>query len=196
MAELEEMMPKFKANGTLKDPLKIAADLAEKKQKWIEDAALSPITGKILAIGIIDEDGFRCMDGAGDEKMLLSEFAIYMDTHLDSLFYGWCSHSFDCDFVRKRSWLMGVKSPISADFDPYRQNRFHDLAWLWNCRDRHAHTSLATASKFFGLGDKLMDGKDFGKTWGEDRGKALAYLRDDCEKTLQIGQRMGVIPTV
>ena len=64
-SELLAIMPDFKPNGTLKDPDKIAADLAKKKAEWIEKAALSPLTGRVLCIGANKGGSFILFDGGG-----------------------------------------------------------------------------------------------------------------------------------
>ena len=45
------LMPEPKAPGNIKDPVKIAAAIAEKKQELIDMAALDPDYGKVLSIG-------------------------------------------------------------------------------------------------------------------------------------------------
>ena len=40
--------------GNLKDPNKIEAKLAEAEDEFLDKAALSPITGKVLAVGLTD----------------------------------------------------------------------------------------------------------------------------------------------
>lgn len=197
--ELALVMPDFKPAKNLKDPAKIAEDISKKKEDWLDDAALSPLTARVLAIGVIAHGEFRYFTGNGDERHMLIEWEEFVRTRLDEhyKFVGFNSNSFDVPMLCKRALRHQVKPMVRFDWNPMRSEEFLDLKLIWNNYNRsEIKPSLKALSRFFGLGDKLMDGKDFGKTWSEDREKALRYLRDDCDKTLQIGQRMGVIPTV
>ena len=56
LAELEAIMPEFEPSKVLKDPEKIKADIEAKRAEWIDRAALSPVSGQVLAIGYIGAD--------------------------------------------------------------------------------------------------------------------------------------------
>ncbi len=53
-AELAECVPTFEAPANWKDPEKIAAYVAQKEAEWFQSAALSALTGRVLAIGYLD----------------------------------------------------------------------------------------------------------------------------------------------
>jgi hypothetical protein len=63
-AELAECVPTFEAPSNWKDPEKIRAHVAEKEAEWFQSAALSALTGRVLAIGYLD--------AVTDEQGLLS----------------------------------------------------------------------------------------------------------------------------
>ena len=69
---LDEIEPVHSPPKTLKDPEKIRQSIAEKARIWRSKAALSPLTGQVLAIGIrkLGKSQFLL----GDEKTLLREF--------------------------------------------------------------------------------------------------------------------------
>ena len=75
-SDLAWQMPEFEARANLKDPDKIAADLAEKKAKWIEKAALEATTGMVLAIGILNGDEKQIISGK-EPKMLEAFWKLY-----------------------------------------------------------------------------------------------------------------------
>lgn len=52
--KLKELMPSFRAKGTLKDKLKIEADILEKTEKFLANAKDMPYTGTFDAVAISD----------------------------------------------------------------------------------------------------------------------------------------------
>jgi len=49
-------IPEFKPAATCKKPEAIEKSIAEKRAKFMDQLALSPLTGKVLTIGYIDSD--------------------------------------------------------------------------------------------------------------------------------------------
>lgn len=189
---LDMIAPEFSAPGNYKDPEKIAASIAEQKLRWTERAALSPMTGKVLCIGIRDIDGsFRALEG--NESVLLSEWTRIVDEYKNETFIGWNIWGFDLNFLQKRAAHLGVKPCIRWGFDFHRQDKFIDLMNLWSRFDSNVSSSLDSVAKFLGLGAKTGSGKDFSELWEKDREAAMAYLRNDIELTASIAQRMGVL---
>jgi hypothetical protein len=47
--------------------------------------------------------------------------------------------------------------------------------------ERHAHGSLGVIAEFFGVGEKMGEGKDFARHWRDPlmHAEALAYLKND-----------------
>ena len=56
-AEMDSRMPEFTARGNLKDEAKIKADIEEKRNKFFDNAALDPFTGRVCAIGMLHHEG-------------------------------------------------------------------------------------------------------------------------------------------
>src|SRR5665647_183445 len=71
--ELASMMPTEWATGNTKDPEKLKTAIEAKEKAWLEDAALDPLTGRVLAIGTLEKGQFECM-ADDDEPALLSRF--------------------------------------------------------------------------------------------------------------------------
>ena len=71
--ELAADMPYFEAPKTYKDAAKIEAYIDKKRDEYISKAALSPITGRVLAIGGTTENDRGVFD-YNDEKHTLNEF--------------------------------------------------------------------------------------------------------------------------
>lgn len=195
MDYLDMIAPEFEAQANLVDPVKIAANIAKKKADWIDRAALSPFTGKVLCIGIRDLDGlFTVIDGGGDEKTLLQEWTRTVDLyHKQNNFIGWNIAGFDLLFLQRRAIKHGVKPCIRFGWDYFRQDCFIDLMLLWKGRDKEIPGSLDAVSKFLGLGGKTGHGKDFHKLWETDKVAANVYLKTDIDLCYSIGERMGII---
>lgn len=188
--ELSAMEPKFKPAANLKDPEKIAASIAEKKAEWAEKAALSPLTGRILCIGVLDNSGFRII--SGDEPDILTSFWHLWDDHTRQ-FYGFNVASFDIPFLMARSWKHGVKPAIKPFTKPWDLKNSTDLLEYWRCGQRdQVSGGLENLCKFFGLPTKPFDGKDFGKMWEDDRAAAEAYLEGDVSRLRDIAGIMGL----
>ena len=67
-----DFLPEVSASKTLKDPVKIAADIEEKQKKQRENMGLDSIFAKIICIGIYSpEKSFALM---GEEKDIIQEF--------------------------------------------------------------------------------------------------------------------------
>lgn len=193
LPEDQLIIPKFEAPGNYKDAVKIAESVREQKSKWLERTALSPLSGRILAIGIMEYGEFTCLDGDGDEKSILLQFEEEIRFRPNHQFVGFNILGFDLPFLQKRAWLHGVKPVIRHDFDSYRQDQWVDLMWLWANKNRNEFTSLDTVAKFLGVGQKTGDGKDFAKLWESDRAKTLEYLRNDLQLCADVAVRMGVV---
>ncbi|MES2995881.1 MAG: hypothetical protein V4733_03635 [Verrucomicrobiota bacterium] len=189
LAGLEAMMPEFEAPGNYKDPEKIASAIAEKQAAWLERAALSPVTGRVLAIGgEADGQAFQIINS--DEALLLHLFwsIISRRTRL----VGFCSHKFDLPFLLRRSWRHDIAFPDIVGPRGYFENSV-DLAEVWQCGDRTESISLDRLAKHLGVGKKSGNGKDFAQLLETDRESAIAYLAHDVELTRKCAERLGVI---
>ena len=199
-SELESLMPEFQASGVLKDPVKILADIAAKKQKWMDDAALSAITGQLLCVGISESGNKGVIHGT--EEDILREFWYHCSSLKEEsagacIFVGYNSHSFDLPWLIRKSWLLGIQVPMWVRRGRYFHESFQDLKEIWQCGDRNESTGgLNGLAKAFGCGEKLGSGKHFGRLWGEDREAALAYALQDIALTEAIAMKMGVIQPI
>lgn len=173
-------------------------------EEWLaatlDKAALSPLTGRILAIGIQDASGFGILDGGTKEKeetILNSFWSHYEHCHAHSILMpGHNSHGFDLPFIIRRSWFHDIAIPddVIQPNGRYLNNLFVDLMKLW-CIGQvggNGFVSLDLLAKAFGVGAKNGDGKDFANLWANDREKAIEYLRNDLDMTYQVAVRMGI----
>jgi uncharacterized protein YprB with RNaseH-like and TPR domain len=179
-------------HGNIKSVELIANKIEESRASYyadaIERAALSALTGRVLAIGLKEVGGeIRILDSA-DERALISEFwTIYSNE--PAKFVGFNSLRFDIPFLMRRSWALGMKLPYLRK-GRYWVDALVDMRELWQAGDKQAEGSLEVIGKSFGLGGKAGDGADFAKLWTTDRPKAIAYLTRDLELTEAVYLRM------
>ncbi len=201
--------------GNLKDPDKIREKIEQAALKHAEEqakaqeahdlaltdqAALSAITGHILAIGVRffeHEGGTPLVLGDGDdEAKLLSRFWVMYDLCLKQNRYlvGFNIHGFDLPFIIQRSFVNDVSVPASVLAKRrYWNDIFIDLRQVWGCGNNYAKGNLDTLCRLMGIGRKNGDGADFARLWEADRLQAIAYLDNDLLLTRDLALRMGVV---
>lgn len=193
---IERHMPEFEAPANYKDPEKIARVLDEKRAVFKERAALSPLTGEVLAVGAwIDgsyQSAIRGIGGYETEADVLEWF--WAQVHEQSILIGFNSNRFDLPFLFKRSWACGI--PHAPRLKP--DGRLHtsscwDLMETWQCGDRQSYISLDATARFLGVGAKTGDGEFFHQVLKAFPEEAEAYLRNDVELTFKVAQRMGIL---
>lgn len=211
--ELAALLPAFDPAevkvGNLKDPAKIAEKIAEaeatQRREFFENAALDPLTGRVLAIGMLDaesREGLILGDNSvappgtdGMETEMLFQFWDRLRGEMCRLHavVGFNIFAFDLPFLIRRSWKLGVPVPYGVRRGRYWCDHFVDLREYWQLGDRQARGSLETVARHLEAGTKNGDGKDFARLWWEDRAKAEDYLGNDVRLTAKVAQLMGVI---
>jgi len=217
--------------GNLKDKAKIDAKITAEREKFdtakaaaieakanaatdqwrefVDRAALSPITGRVLAIGWISTNAeiqiwsINPADPDAEQQMLHAFWVSFRDCcKTDTPIIGFNSHGFDLPFLVRRSWFLGVDVPddVIASGSYGRLHRlFIDLMKVWQCGNHQDRISLNNLSAYFGIGQKTegVDGGDFARLYlsgePEHRQLAIEYLRQDCRLTLAAAKRMGVV---
>lgn len=186
--------PTFEASKVLKDPVKIAADIADKRAAWWDKLALSALTGQVLAIGWAGDDGevtiITQTSTIGEEDVIQ---AFWNSTKGAETLVGFNSNAFDLPFLWRRSVKLGIRIPdgvFEANRRLFASNI--DLMERWCWFDNQARVSLDNLAKFFGLPQKLGSGKFFADLFRTNIAEAVAYLEHDVKLTRAIGKRMGV----
>ena len=201
-SELEQLIEPFDPAavkvGNIKDPAKIEAKIEEcRANHWtdfVDGAALSAVTGRVLAIGIQDSDGFKILgDNLSSEAEIIHDFWHLCQFEMGRLntMIGFNTHLFDLPFLVRRSWKLGVKVPPFIRRGRYWADEMIDLRNDWQLGDRPAEGSLNAICKHLGLGQKTGNGKDFAGLWILDRKKAIEYLRQDLALTSKVATIFG-----
>lgn len=215
--------------GNLKDQAKIAAKVEEARAvharaverfadecaaaeadyytSLVEKSTLSPLTSRVVAIGLgdvndeivlllLDEDTDEC------EVDLLNDFwAVFnrVNSHGENLI-GHNIIDFDLPFLLRRSWLLGVDTPRGLLRGRYWSDTFVDTRLIWQCGQFNCQlpASLDKLGSIFEIGNKPegMDGSMFhGMYWagGDSKDKALAYLETDVMICRELAIRLGVL---
>lgn len=187
-SEISQFMPEFSAPSNYKDGAKIAQNIAEQKAAWFERAALSPLTGKVIAIGYSIDGELMLRINPEDEKALIVEFWELLRTQSTTArFIGFNIKRFDLPFLVRRSWRLGIQFPGWIRQGRYWQEDFVDLFEEWQLGDYQASISLDNLSKFLGIGQKSGSGADFA---GLPRDKQEEYLKNDITLTAQAAKIM------
>lgn len=193
--EIELFAPEFTAPSNYKDADKIAANIAEQKLAWMERAALSPMTGRVLAIGLMEEGDDEVVIYHGDDELAILH-AMLGDCGdvVHGPIVGWNVKNFDIPFLTRRLWKYKLKAPKWWTARPGwgREPMVIDLMEEWKCGDYKApHTKLDHAAKFLGMEGKTgAHAKDFGKLYVDDLPAALAYLERDVKLVAQVHGRI------
>lgn len=201
-SELAALMPAFDPAevkcgnlGPEKAAQKIAEAEANHRRDFIEKAALDPLTGRVVAIGMLDiETDKLFIIGHEDEARTLAEFweIVRGDMGRINPLIGFNIFNFDMPFLFRRSWKHRITVPFGLRRGRYWSDQLVDLRDAWQLGDRQAKGSLDSIAKHLGVGAKNGDGKAFAELWQNDRPKAEAYLRNDIELTAKIAHALCI----
>lgn len=168
------------------------------EQSLIEGAALSAVTGCVVAIGYT-LDKQTLIDMVGDdltERDLLLLFWRRFNAAIGARWpmIGFNIFGFDLPFLIRRSWFHGIAVPETVlGKGRYWHPQFIDLAQTWQLGQYRTFISLDDVCRFFGLHGKNGNGAHFHKLLETDRAAAEAYLTNDLKITWSVAEKMGVI---
>lgn len=194
----EDWLPAVKAKGNLKDPAKIADDLAEKRASQIETMGLDLDLCRISAIGLCDVSGWDpsqvtvtlAKTEADERDMLASWHKQLMDAETIT-FNGL---GFDLPLLERRMLYLGLP-PLRWNLDRYRTTHV-DLLSKLSDHGKRPYRSLQFYAKRLGWSDlsKPLTGAD--EALAPSRGQ-WNELHDSVEHdvvaTLRLAQWMRVL---
>lgn len=204
---IEQHLPEFEAPANYKDPAKIEAYRAEQRERFIQRAALSPLTGRVLAIGAWVDGiyhrhicaahgpGADAESGAEAEAEAACLRWFWGMVGKGTLLVGFNSNRFDLPFLYRRSWALGIAIP---SFRLTQNGRLHDrlhidLMEIWQLGDRQNFISLDAIARYLGIGRKTGEGEFFYKVLKAFPEEAIAYLENDVRLTFELAKRLNVI---
>ena len=165
------------------------------------DAALSALTGQVLAIGYRgNKVAIDHVDGRSEGELLAKFWFQYTAMRKASRkMIGFCINDFDIPFLFQRSLILGVIVPDSLFSGPqrYLDQTFIDLAKVWAGGKWGSFTRLDLICRAMGIPGKPegINGGDFARLYAdpETRGEAIAYLENDLNMTWCVAERMGFV---
>ena len=183
-----------KPKGNLKDPVKIAADLEEKRIEQLETASLDPDLCRIVALGWVEE-GFDepvvCLARTAEEEAgMLHAFWLSLDGRNT---VGYNSLGFDLPILMRRSLYLGVPCPM-LNLDKYRSPHV-DLQQHLSHRGLLKYRSLSWYCRRFGLDvpEDVTTGADIAALVAAGKWDAVkAHCQADVLKTRALAQRLGL----
>ena len=200
--EIKSMMPEFKEDevklGNRRDPDLIKAYIEEQRlkheQEFIKKAALSPVTGYVIAIGWLREDGDEhriMMEGVFNEREMIQTWFDLFSGGL-SHWVGFNVRRFDLPFLLRRAWSLGIRVPKSL-LERYSK-RIVDILEVWQCGDHKEFISLDRLARYLGVGSISVDGAQFAELKAQNEKAAREYLANDLQLTKLVADRMGIKP--
>jgi hypothetical protein len=194
----EAWLPAVKARGNLKDPAKIAEDLAEKKASQIELMGLDPDLSRISALGLINitlgGPAVPLVEVAKDEaaeKALLEHYRRDLQD-ADTITYN--GRAFDLPLIERRLLYHGLR-PLRWDLNKYRTNHI-DLLERLSGGDPNRRRSLSFYVKRLGWTDltKTLSGAEEAQAPAKGQWLELAEsVRHDLVATWRLAAWMRVI---
>lgn len=191
--QLAKVMPTFTAPSNYKDLSKIETYIADAARAWMDRAALSALTGRVLAIGVMRGPDIRIIGVESESEMLAMFWNHWRDERLGSAYVGFCTKTFDLPFMFQRSVILQVPVPMNLFDGRYWNSRFIDLQERWLCFGRNSEgASLDSVCRACGLGQKTGKGVDFAGLWESNRDAAISYLKQDLRLAAALAERLGV----
>lgn len=200
-AELAALLPPFDPAeikvgnlGPEKAAQKIAEARATHEREFFEKAALDPLTGRVIAVGLLSPENEFHVIADENEAWMLREFWEITRGEMGRInqMVGFNSNSFDLPFLIRRSWKHRVPVPFGIRRGRHWADEMIDLRDAWQLGDRQARGSLDVIAKHLGVGAKNGSGAEFAKLWQSDRAKAIEYLRNDVLLTARVAEALGV----
>lgn len=184
--------------GNASKPETVARIIQEKKLEWIDRAALSAITGQIIAVALAVDDGEVLVYHGEPEWTLIGRAltALHMQL-IGGPVYGWNSSGFDLPYLCQRAAVYslpafrGLTTLFRGKF--YWNENIIDAKQVWSMYSSdHRDTSLAKVALALGVGEKTGNGKDFAELLKSDKAKAVDYCKNDVVLLRKIVQAMGI----
>ena len=196
--QISKLMPEFTPPQNIKDPVKIAAAIEDKKRSWLDTTALKAITGKIVAVTIAADENTPKMFSGNEEFLVKSIVNVLKEIiSKNDQAYAWNGHGFDLPFICQRAAVYSI--PAFKDLTVNVRGRFYwresliDPKLVWsNYSPDHAGTSLKSVALALGLGEKSGRGKYFAELLKTNPDEAEKYAVMDVELLRGIVNRMGI----
>jgi DNA polymerase III epsilon subunit-like protein len=154
--------------------------------------ALDALTGRIVCIGILIDDGVRLAEMAiasEDEAQILTEF--WATIHPTDVIVGHNVHEFDVPFIRQRSWILGIRPSRVIDLRKYYTVDVKDTMQIWTNWGFKKGVTLDALGAALRCGQKNGHGMDVAEWWAtRDLDSVKEYCLEDVRLTHRIYCRL------
>ncbi len=192
LPDAAEFLEPVDAPANYKDPLKIAAFIAEKQAEQVERAGLDLDLCQIVAVGMWQETSSGPVsltrEDCDEEGLIRDLWRFCLDRHL----VGFNCLAFDLPVLIRRSQYLGIPVP-NLQIDKYKHPQVTDLAQVLSFNGAVRMRSLAFYAKRFGIPcADTMKGSDIAQAVADGRWQAIReHVEADVVKTGQLGSKLG-----
>jgi len=196
------LLPPVEASKALKDPAKIAADIAEKREKQVDKMGLDPLTARVFCYAFANDKYSAAnilADLNDDTEREMVQGIMKVLGKEDMRLVTFNGIGFDLPFVYKRAIILGVSPanfgapPLSAWTRRYSCDCHYDLMKLWCQWESGSYVGLdVLAGALLCEGKAEIDFADFPDLVKTDEGrdKIKAYCAKDTMLTWALFERM------
>lgn len=200
MAVREYLAQDITPDSRLKDPVKIEADIAAKKEAAFDKAGLHGWSNHIVCLGVQLDDAEPVTfhtDSIEKERDIIVQFFDYITGNCGAYAHTYIGHNllgFDLKVLRQRCMILGIKWPaiFNGAFNDKWGESVYDTMLRWT-GSRNEYISLEKLCVAFGIEtpkDK-MTGADVYKYWKAGRIKEIAeYCKGDVRATYALYRNM------
>jgi len=134
-----------------------------------QKGALDAMSGRVVCIGMLIDDGevaTEIMLAGEDERLLVSGF--WNAVRPSDVFVGHNVMDFDVNFLRQRSWILGIQPSRTIDTRKYYTADVIDTLQLWtNWTGNKKGVTLDALGSVLACGRKTGDGTNVAQWWAE-----------------------------
>jgi DNA polymerase elongation subunit (family B) len=157
-----------------------------------EKGALDAISGRVVCIGILFDDGRELKELAildeNESNLIKAFWAVIRPT---DVLIGHNLLEFDLMFLRQRSWILGIKPTRTIDLRKYYTEDVIDTMQLWSNWGFKKFVKLEELGEALGCGCKIGHGADVAQWWAaRDLDAIRAYCLNDVRLTYAVYCRL------
>lgn len=194
LPDAAEYLEPAEAPANYKDPVKIAAAIAEKNAENLARCGLDVDLCRVVAIGFwIEGSVIQTMtieQFHGNEALMLKSFwVLAADRHL----VGFNCLAFDLPVLMRRSLYLGVDDPY-IQIDKFKHPQVTDLMKVLDYNGAIKSRGLSFYAKRFGIASDpdVLTGADIAQAVVDSRWADIeAHVKADVQKTAQIAAKLG-----
>jgi len=157
-----------------------------------EDGALSAMSGRIVCICLLVDDGCAIREiaiASDEERQIISQF--WKALKPTDILVGHNLLGFDLPFIRQRSWILRIQPSRAIDERRFYTRDVHDTLELWSRGGPKKGATLDALGVALGCGGKTANGSSVAQWWAERNFQAIkSYCREDVRLAYRVYCRL------